>query len=251
MNYTNPKLKIILIILIPFLFISFSLAKYISNRHENFLYEAKSFYFESDLLSDSTEQKSYSYQRGIDSIRLNLSNNADELRYSEVNIEYKVSITDLSGNNITDKNGNVVSTVEGTLKKGEINTTTIEFNNLSTGAYIVTAETLKPYKKLIQANFILTEADNAISYEVSDAIDSPILNLIINTKDYAGNIKISWPKGVAPDNTDSYFKNVNTGYSKSNITIRFESNSEYIFNFFKEDPSSAFDSTDFTVEGVE
>lgn len=245
------NIKFILAILITLFFVSFSLAKYISTRNTNFLYEAKSFYFVSDLLSDNIDQKSYSYKRGIDTISLNLSNNIDELRYSEVTIEYEVSITDLDGNSIQDKDGNTISSIQGTLSKGEINTTKIEFANLSSGAYVVTAKAIKPYKKQIQANFILTDNDYTIDYEVSDAVDSPVLNLTINVTDYSDKIKISWPDGVAPNNTNSFFKDVNTGYSNSNIIISFGANSEYIFNFFKEDPTSVFDSSDFIVEEVE
>ena len=80
----------LLIVMIPILFIGGSLAKYIQEKNAELVYEAQNFYFESDLLSDNTNQLAYTYDTGNDTITFNLKNNIDELRHSEVNIEYVV-----------------------------------------------------------------------------------------------------------------------------------------------------------------
>ena len=85
----------LLIILIPILLIGTSLAKYLQEKNMELLYEAQNFYFESDLLSDNSNQLAYTYDIGNDTISIVLRNNIDELRYSEVNIEYDVCITDI------------------------------------------------------------------------------------------------------------------------------------------------------------
>jgi len=243
--------KSLLLFLIPFLFWGVALAKYMTTKNQNLLYEAQAFYFESDLLNDNTNQISYTYPKGSDSVSFILKNNTDELRYSEVTIDYKVSITDISGNNIKDKNGDTISEIEGSLDKGQINSTEIEFNDLNPGVYTITAEAIKPYKKQLKANFILSESIYDIDYTINDAKDSPVLNLTINTEDYQGELKISWPKGVVPDNTDPFFENINSGYQAANTTITFNSNSEYVFLFFKEDASNVYTTSDFEVKGVD
>lgn len=242
--------KSLLLFLIPFLFWGVALAKYIMTKNQNLLYEAQAFYFESDLLYDNTNQLSYTYPKGSDSINFILKNNTDELRYSEVTIEYQVSITDINGNSIKDKNGDEIENVEGTLNKGQINSTEIEFDNLKPGVYVITAESTNPYHKQLKANFILNESIYDIDHTVNDAKESSVLNLTITTEDYQGDIKISWPQGVTPNNNDPFFKNINSGYNESNTTINFNANSEYVFLFFKEDTSKVYTTSDFSVEGV-
>lgn len=241
-------------ILFAFILIFFSsilvvLAKYHQILNERILYDADDFYFESDLLSTNVNQQSYTYKRGIDYIEILLKNNIDLLRYSDVKINYFVEITDINGNAIKDKDGNEVAKVDGILKKGEIDSSRIVFDNLPSGVYVVTAISTKPYKKQIQANFILTDEDKEITYYVNDVKDSPILNLTVSTKEYSGDINISWPAGVAPDSTDSSFSSVDSGYLASSTTVLFKSNSEYIYRFFKEDASVVYSSADFSVGG--
>ena len=80
----NLSLNTLLLIIIPVLFIGGSLARYIRQRTEDLVYEAKNFYFESDLLSDNTNPAVYTYDIGTDTISFKLKNNIDDLRHSEV-----------------------------------------------------------------------------------------------------------------------------------------------------------------------
>lgn len=244
----NKKIYFILLILIFLIFTAGVFAKYLLKTDDNFLYDANAFYFESDLLAENTNQKSYTYKRGIDYIEFTLKNNIDELRYSDVTITYNVILRDLNGNEVIDKSGNVIKNVTNTLKKGSINSEKVRFENLKTGTYVVTAIATKPYKKQIQANFILTNEDDSIIYQINDAVDSPVLNLTVSTKDYSGNVKIVWPSGVTPDSTDVNFEAINTGYASGNQIVSFKANSEYIFRFFKEDSLSVYTDADFSVE---
>ena len=226
------------------------LAKYHLTIDKRALYDASDFYFESDLLADNNNKQSYTYKRGIDYIEILLNNNSDLLRYSEVKIHYTVTITDINGNIVKDKDGNNINEIDGVLQKNKIDSNKIVFDNLPSGIYVVTAISTKPYKKQIYANFIITDEDKDITYHVSDVKDSPILNLTVSTKEYYGNINISWPKGVAPDSTDINFANVDSGYSSGNVVVSFNSNSEYIYRFFKEDASTVYTSADFGVGGA-
>lgn len=213
------------------------------------LYEAKNFYFESDLLNSNTNPVSYAYQRGIDSISFELKNNIDELRYSDVEISYVVTINTLDGKQVVDKSGNTVNEITGKLTNQNIESKKIEFTNLAEGNYVVIAKSKSPYEKTIQANFTLTGNDYNITYEVSDSKDSPVMRLTVITKDYAGDVTINYPEGVSPDSTDSKFSSVNSGFAQSSVAIHFDANSEYTFQFFKKEPTRVFSKENFSVVG--
>lgn len=247
----NKKNILLIISFVIFLgFFSYSLAKYISNRRQDFLYEANAFYFESNYLNDIASVKSYTLETGIDYVEFNIQNNIDQLRYSDVTINYTVTLTDLEGNPVQDKSGSIVSPITSTLTKGSIRTNTHRFSNLQDGIYVVNAVSTRPYAKTIRGNFIIENNNTTISYSVTDTASSPILQLTVNTNDYAGNIRITWPAGVTPDNTNPLFTDVTSGYTSSSKVISVVKNGEYTFQFFKQNPSSVFVKENFTVGGV-
>lgn len=242
------KLRKLILFAIPILFIGTTLAKYSSNTNQGVVFEAKNFYFESDLLKDLTEPVSYKYQTGIDTISILLKNNIDDYRYSDVETNYEVTITDIDGNSVNDKNGDIVKKQTGKLSNTNIEAKQIQFTNLPSGIYVVTANATKPYHKSIQGTFTLIEKDESISYEVSDSVNSPVLYLTIISKDYSGEVTINWPDGVVPNSTDSNFKNIDTGFVASSTNISFNANSEYKIQFFKSNPNSVYTTEQFSVE---
>ena len=156
----------IFLVLIPIMLIGGSVAKYVYEKNNDIVYEAKSFYFESDLLSDNTNPKAYTYEKGKDSISFSLNNNIDELRYSDVETQYVVNITDIHGNAVQDKDGNNIKEKTGKLSNKRIEQQIIEFTNLPTGTYLITAKAVKPYERTLKASFVLTEKDENIVYEI-------------------------------------------------------------------------------------
>ncbi len=241
----------LLLLIIPIIFLTGSVAKYIKEKNAELVYEAKSFYFESDLLSNNTKALAYTYDVGNDEITINLNNNIDDLRYSDVDIKYTVSIKDAQGNQVKDKNGDILEDITGKLSNNSIDSKKITFENLPAGKYIVVAKATEPYEKTLQASFVLKSRNDAVEYNVSDSANSPVLQLTVKTTDYKGDVKITWPANIVPDNTDSKFANVNSGYSGGNIIIPFEANSEYTFQFFKKQPSMSYGKTSFVVERSE
>ena len=242
-------------ILITFLILIIMLAvvvfaKYVTDKRPAILVTAGSFYFESDLLTDDTTMKTYTYQEGVDEISVTLQNNIDELRFSEVDIYYTVSLTDIEGHSVQDKNGTTVANITGTLTKDRIDTRTVSFSNLATGSYIVTANATAPYEKEIKANIIITEENSSIEYSVRDTVNSPVIQLTITTNDYSGNVRITWPQGTTPDNTNIDFAGNNTGYDGGSQTITYQANSELIIQFFKEDLTDRYTKTDFQVTAI-
>ena len=250
---TKTKLKFslslntFLLIIIPVVLIGTSLAKYISEKTSDLVYEAKNFYFESNLLSDNTNPSAYTYDVGTDTISFKLKNNIDDLRHSEVDIEYIVKITDIQGNSVTDKDGNVVGSLNGKLSKNGIDSDEIEFTNLPSGNYLITADAISPYVKKLQGSFVLTSNDEEIVYSVNDSVGSPIVLLTVSTEDYDGNINIAWPAGLAPDSTSLIFEDINSGYTAGTTKVSFETNSEFTFRFFKNNPNTVYTKNNFTV----
>jgi len=171
---TGFNFNIILLVLIPAALMGMTVAKYILNEHFKVEYQAKNFYFQSDLLSDSTEQPEYTYPEGTDSIAFYLRNNDDNLRYSEVDVDYTVTLS---------KGEEVIDTVTGKIEKNSINLKRIEFTNLQEGDYTVIAKSTSPYERILSANFTIPSRDDSIEYQVSDTANNGSLILTVTTKD--------------------------------------------------------------------
>lgn len=200
---------------------AFVWAKYLSDEAKDTVVAAKSFYFESDLLS--AEQPTYTLAPGTKSITIRLKNHADALRFSDVNISYKVTAT-----------GQTAKT--GTLTGGKNTDVDVTFDNLTAGTYTLTAEATSPYSKVLSAKFVIPDEEGGIAYSVIDVKNSPVLRLTVWTNDYSGNVKLTWPSGVYPDNTDPLLASV-TGTA---ATLNFKNDSEYTFVFFKNTPSTVY-----------
>lgn len=225
----------IVLVALAFFMLSFSKAKYVKNEEETDSYVAKTFYFESNLLTTSKSDNTYVYGEGENTITFTIANYEDELRISEVDIYYTATLTDI--------NGNTIETKSGTLTQNELLTDTVTFENLETGTYNVTVNSTSPYTKTLQGTFYITAKDENISQEVSDTENSAMLYLTISTKDYEGDVLITYPEGLAIDNTDTHIENL----TNSTVTINFETNSEYAIIFFKEDITKTYTTSDFTV----
>ncbi len=250
MKRTNKLLPLISLLIIFISLFSIVFAKYVAEKNKNLLYTAGSFYFTSDLLSDSSTIKTYEYQKGLDEISLYIRNNIDDLRYSEVDIYYNVKITNAEGNPVKDQNERIIPEIlNNKLLKNKIDENIIRFTNLKSGSYIVTATSTNPYEKEIKANFIITNKNENIVFYVNDTINSPTTQLTITTNDFSGITKITWPEGIAPDSTNPMFSDVNTGYNGGNKQITLLANSEITIQFFKENSSIKYSNSDFQVEG--
>lgn len=238
------KKLLVCILTVALVAVSIAFAKYYYEYEKNSLYEAENFYFNSDLLK--SEGTSYDFKKGVDFIKLNIANNIDSLRYTEIDTTYQVVITDMAGNTIVDKNGQTIDKITGTLSGDKINSEEITFSNLKDGTYKVVATALTPYVKQLEATFVISNNDNNVYYEVSDSAGSTVLYLTITTKDYNGNINITIPTGLLPDSNDVAMENVNIENSKT-FSVNFKANSEYSFKFFKEEPQKVFTKSNFSI----
>lgn len=236
-------LIIYFIALISFTTASFVLARYLKNSQKDSLYVAENFYFSSDLLVEGG--KTYKYQRGLNEIKVNISNNIDKLRHTEVDINYSVVIDKING----DGSSNKVNQIDGKLSGNAINSKEIVFNNLSSGTYRVRATTSKPYLRILEGTFFITESDNTINYEVNDNVDSTVVFLTVKTVDYNGRVKLKFPEGLYPDSNEEAFKDVNIENSRE-VIVQFNHDSSYTYTFYKENPKKVFNKEEFEVGGV-
>ena len=217
----------ILLLLIAVAFNGYTVAKYASKDNQYTPMVAKNFYLESDLLSaSSTEIPNYVLQAGHNEITFSLMNYPDELRCSETNIVCSVQ---LSGN------GQLYEREVTLPATGKIEEQ-VTFDNLTDGTYEAVVTSVSPYAKTLKAKFTVVSAADDLSYEINDAAGSPNLNVKVTTADYAGNITITWPEKVLPDNTDSLL----TDAYGNECTVRVEKYSEYSFNFFKTNPDEYY-----------
>lgn len=226
---THSKFKTVLSVLIVAFLIcaitmsAFVSAKYMSQKQTDKVIAAKSFYFESDLLTEDCP--TYTLTPGTNEITVRLKNYADSLRFSEVPISYKLTAT--NQNAITD------SLVEN---KTDYNDNT--FSNLTPGTYTVTATVTSPYSKTLSAVFVIPEKEISVGQSLSDAQGSPVLRLTVWTNDYEGKVTLSWPDTIYPDNTDPLLKDV----FGASVEIEFGKDSSYTFVFFKSNPDETYQS---------
>lgn len=246
----NKKIKILIGIMVIILVVTGSiipiLAKYIKKINNNVQINSTDFYFTSDLLdvpaingipATNGTFPEYILGKGTNTITFNLNNYEDDLRFTTVDIDYEIKVTNSSNIVVFEENGTLNAISSKNSKK-------IDIASLSSDIYIVEVTSTSPYTKQLKGKFIIQDVDNDITYTVSDGLGSTVVMLTISVNDYSGNINIKWPNEVFPDNSDPLLKDaINT----TNYTVNFNSYSEYTFVFFKSDTSVVYTNTGFEV----
>lgn len=221
-------------------FNGYTFAKYVSQKEQEPVIAARNFYFESDLLTK--DGKTYTLKAGVNQIRFSLMNYPDELRVAEVDIPYEIWVNGSKYANFTAKKGETEDT-DGKLNIAD-KKLDITLPNLAAGTYTVEAKATDPYVKTLKATFTIVAENNGIVYTVSDSAGSPTLLLTVTTTDHSGNVTISWPDGVLPDNADPLMKGAG---ASPYIVQNFPKNAEYTFVFFKKNPAQTYTRGNFSV----
>ncbi len=213
----------------------YSLAKYAIKDTGDSVYIADTFYFSGDILKKAPmggSYPTYTLREGVTSISLDLTNYADELRTSEVDISYEVNIRgEETGGTVYSK------TIQGTVGKNVAEKDEITVTDLESGRYVITVST-EPYKEVLGAILVIRAADKPLTYTVNDKKESAVLEVEVTTNDNTAPITITWPASLLPDNTDPKLAGV---INTNTCTVELPANSSYIFKFFK---------TNKTVNGV-
>ena len=204
-------------------------AKYTYQKDDENVVAAKVFYFSSNLLTEGGQE--YVLNSEATSVSFTLGNNEDEVRYSDDDIKYTVSVT---LQNKTD--GDVeplLDVTEGVLEKGKVTTDTITLSKLIQGrTYIVTATGTAGYQKTLQATFRVSDNEENV-YKYLDTSNHAYVLLTVWTENVSGDAVITCNTedntnviGLIPDSTDEVLKNVNNFDSVNNNYTAFIGNNE-------------------------
>ena len=144
-------------------------AKYVYYNSGKIQLSAKEFYFTSNLLKEETGK--YVLNATATEISFTLGNNADKLRFSQVDITYDISVTTKNGGAVPEV---IYANPEHKLLKGAVSETTVTLKNLVKGeTYIVTATGNAKYRKVLTAvTLSLPEAASSITPQPITAVAS-------------------------------------------------------------------------------
>ena len=184
---------------------------------------SEEFYFTSDRLT-SDGKASYDLPAGTTSASFELRGYADDLRQGKSPVQFTYSVDG-------------AAPVSGTVPAG--GSKTVELTGLTAGSHTVTATSTAPYAQTLSATFNIAAEDDGIAPSVEDSSGSAYARLIVSTKEYEGNVTVSWPAGVIPDQAQDEFKDV-SGSGGGSITKAVDKYSSYAFRFFKTDASQDY-----------
>ena len=203
----------------------FVYARYSYETGDEGLVHSNEFYFACDFLDGQT----HILAPGSTEITFTLENHADELRYSQVDIDYIVKV-----------DGNIPSGehIEGTLNLGSIQEQKVKVTGLEPGhTYVITALGEGGYHKTLSATVIIPPRDAAL-YKYLDVSNPEYVLLTVWAKGVQGNIVINPPNIVIPDNTDEVMRNTKKGETITD-TSSFDANSHgygsHVYRFFGSD----------------
>ena len=219
-------------------------AKYVNERKGDRFLSSKAFYFESNYLT--ANNKTYSLNSTQNSVEIELYNFENEWRVSEVDTAYTVKVSSadteflLDGESLTEKTYSAAKNVQ--------TTTTVYLTNLKPGAsYEVTVVANGGYTKTLKATFTVRETADGFYMNVTET--SSYVLLTVFTENASGEVSVSFPEGLIPDNTDATLKSIDKNYidgeyKAGSFTFNIEAYSSRSFRFFK---ATNYASGDFTV----
>ena len=223
-------------------------ARYVHDNEGGYLVSAKEFYFTSDLLKEETAD--YVLNSAVDEISFSLGNNEDKLRFSQVDIGYVVTVATQNGGalpEILDSRG------EPKLWKGAVDQTTVTLKGLEQGeTYTVTVTGEGGYEKTLSARFAVSDGDRDLNMHLAPSADDSFVLLTVWSNNVTGDLEVSFPAGLIPDNTDPILEGVQnyslSGYGADSFsdTENFdEAYSSRSYRFFVD--SGSFTANQFTV----
>lgn len=215
-------------------------AKYIKQTvTKNNSVTAKEFYFESDLLDGKEHKVVPTDGNGATaSVMIELKNHADELRYSKVDIDYGVTVTEQDGAKSQDV---TISPETGKIQAGNPNDAIVNISGMKAGKiYTVTAATSNTYRKTLTGIIKVAQPDTNVYASVSDK--EQYIEVTVWTTDYAGEVKLIYHNGLIPDNTDAMMGDAKA--TDGTITVNsWKTNTSHEFRFFKSDASKKYQVT--------
>lgn len=196
-------------------------AKYLNEKSSDGLVRAKNFYFTSNLL-DGEEHTLAPDSTGSTSVTFTLGNHEDDLRFSEVDIEYTVTLDD----------GSTVKEIDkGTLPaNGAVNDVEVTVSGLQEGkTYTVTAVGKGGYTKTLTATIVVPAKAAQLYYHIDNSAGEYTLLTVWNEGDKEGHVQIKYA-GI-PDNTNPDMAEWRTG-DNNNHSVMIKPHESKVFRFF-------------------
>lgn len=191
-------------------------AKYLNKKTSDGLVKAKDFYFTSNLLNG----KEHTLAIDSTSFTFTLGNHEDDLRYSEVDISYEVTV---------DNGATVTSGGSGTLAKDVISDAEVTVSNLQPGTYHIKAVGTGGYSKTLTATIVVPEKETKLYYHVDGSAGEYTLLTVWNEGDKEGSVTVEYT-GI-PDNTNLDMASWRTN---ENHTVTVKPHESKQFRFFGE-----------------
>lgn len=202
---------------------------------------AKSFYFESDYLTE--DDHLYKINSGTESIKFTLYNYENDLRVSETECTYTVSVE--TDDDAVTINGE--STKNATITVDAVKTdTAVTLGGLDNGyEYTVTVTANAGYEKTLGAIFSVAPDKVGLFMNVN-ASNAEYVILTVWSENISGDVTVSVPAGLIPDTTDPIMKDI-TNYTDGEYTAFEFTDSEsfaavyssHAYRFFKTDDYDA------------
>lgn len=219
----NKRIYVLLMLLVMTVILSSAVsnlfAKYVSTQTKQQTATAPQFYFESDLLTE--EGAAYTFSSAMGQISFYLYNHADELRVSEIDINYTVTVTCEEED---------IATVQGTLSASANGTSArINLPPLTPGkTYTVQAVGENGYTRTLRATFYVT--DESGFYKYVDTTNLYFVELTVWTQNTTDTYTVTFPAGLIPDNTCEGLETVQT--TGRTFCVNLTPYSSQTFRFF-------------------
>lgn len=184
----RKKFIILICILLLVITSSLTFGKYFHDGLQNFYFQTKKFYFNSDKLKEKTATYSLDNWSGAGEYTININMNSikNNLLKAETDISY--NITYQCPSTVTCQITKTSGVIYGSVNNDSFNivvTPNTTFHDGDTILIYVSATSTSPYEKTISARFILKVGKIGLSYEITDEEKSPYLEFrITNTIDY-------------------------------------------------------------------
>lgn len=226
----NVKILImVIVLLVCTLTVSIVAAKYITEKSSDGSIRASEFYFTSDFL----DGKTHTLVPGSTSITFTLGNHGDDLRYSEVDINYTVTVTPEA----TAAPAATVTNGTGTLKKEKISDASVTISELIPGnTYNITAKGEGGYEKTLTAIIVVPDQASKLYYHIDNSAGDYTLLTVWNEGDKEGTVNITYT-GI-PDNTNPNMTNWETNDGTIGKQETINPHESKTFRFFRESAGS-------------
>ena len=227
----------VLAIALFFLLIGNVVSKYVYKNNGQGVALAHEFYFDSDCLTE--EGKEYILSSGCPSVDVALRNFPDELRFATTEITYVLTVKEKGSDEVLmQKTGSLAAN-----KKSEA----AESIPVQSGkTYEVTAHGDGGFIRTLKATFkVLPE--NAGIYKYVDDYDEYVV-LTVWSENITGNVGITFPASLLPDNTDDVMSGALYNDGKVTDSDNFQkAYSSHSYRFFKTDAEQLYTAESFGV----